>query len=564
MVLMAPAEQAHAGVGATKNTALHDLSGVGRYAAVLLALLALILGFAYHSGAFQSELGSESDESAHYITGLMVHDYFANALGQPPLAYAANYYLHYPKVALGHWPPVFYIMQAGWGFVCSPSRNGILVLMGVCTALIAFTLYRMVEREFRTTAGGVATAALFASIPLVQMYSAMIMSDMIVAMFSLWALCAWARYLERERARDALWFALATSAAILTKGNGFAVTLMAPLSILILRRPRIFRGRAFWMAALFIGAACIPWNIATRSLITPTMQFEAGAPFFLRANRFYAIELFKSVGPAIAALAVIGVIVKVVLPFLQNRVAPLWAAALALILGVQLFHATAPAGLEKRYLLASLPPVLLFLCAGVEWAARRMSARLSLRNRVIAVAAMAAVVFFAGTFRLTHKTHIGLDEAASAVAQDAADRDAIILCSSNGNGEGVFISELAMRERRPAHIVLRASLVLANSDWNGRGYHLLKSTPEEVNAFLTSIPVGMVVLDRSPGFARWPHQDMLAQAMRSPEWQLAGSYPRGGPHAGQVQLYRYTGSRVLRARIRVDMTADKPRIVIEN
>jgi hypothetical protein len=564
MVVMAPAEPAQASAGATKETALHYLSGAGRYAAILLALLALILGFAYSSGAFQSELGSESDESAHYITGLMVHDYFANALGQPPLAYAANYYLHYPKVALGHWPPVFYIMQAAWGFVCSPSRNGILAMMALCTALIAFTLYRMVEREFGTPAGGVATAALFASIPLVQMYSAMIMSDMIVAMFSLWSLCAWVRYLERERAGDALWFALATSAAVLTKGNGFAVTLMAPLSILILRRPRIFRRRAFWMAALFIGAVCIPWNIATRSLIAPTMQFEAGAPFFLRANRFYATELFKSVGPAIAAFALIGVIVKAAVPFLQNRVAPLWAAALALILGVQLFHAAAPAGLENRYLLASLPPVLLFLCAGIEWVAGRMSARLSMRSRVMAVAAMAAVAFFAGTFRLTHKTHIGLDEAASAVAHDAADRDAIILCSSNGNGEGVFISELAMRERRPAHIVLRASLVLANSDWNGRGYHLLKSTPEEVNAFLASIPVGMVVLDRSPGFARWPHQDLLAQAMRRPEWQLAGSYPQSGPHAGQVQLYRYTGSRVLRARIRVDMTADKPRIVIEN
>lgn len=565
MVLMAPAEQVQAGEGTTKRTAINYLTGAGRHAAILLALIALILVFAYRGGAFRSELGSESDESAHYITGLMVHDYFASALGQSPIAYAANYYLHYPKVALGHWPPVFYIMQAAWGFVCSPSRNGILGMMTLCTALIAFTLYRMVEREFRTAVGAVATAALFASIPLVQMYSARIMADMIVAMFSVWALCAWTRYLERERARDALWFALAASAAILTKGNGFAVTLMAPLSIIILRRPRIFLQRTFWMAVIVTGVACLPWTMATRNLVTPTLQFEAGVPFFLHANRFYATELFKSIGPAIAVFALIGVIAKVILPFLHKRVAPLWAGALGLILGVQLFHTVVPAGMEERYLLASLPLVLLFMCAGIEWAAWRMSVRLSMRNRVIAIAAVMAIAFFAGTFRMTHKTHIGLDEAASAVAQDAADRDAVILCSSNGNGEGVFISELAMRERRPTHIVLRASLVLANSDWNGRGYHLLKSTPEEINAFLASIPVGLVVLDRSAGFAHWPHQELLAEAMHRPEWQLAGSYPRGAdPDAGQVQIYRYTGPRVLRARIRVDMTTDKPRIVIEN
>ena len=228
---VAPAEQAYkGGEQATGQKAINRLTGAGRAAAIFLVLLCLNLAFAYRSGAFRSELTAESDEAAHYITGLMVHDYLAHGIGQPLMAYAANYYLHYPKVALGHWPPVFYIMQAAWGFICSPSRNGILGLMALCTTLIAFTLYRMVEREFRTTVGGVAAGALFLCIPLVQAYSAMIMSDMVVAMFSLWALWAWTNYLEGERARDALWFAAAASAAILTKGNGFAVTLMAPAS----------------------------------------------------------------------------------------------------------------------------------------------------------------------------------------------------------------------------------------------------------------------------------------------------------------------------------------------
>ena len=565
---MAPAEQAYkGGEQATGQKAINRLTGAGRAAAIFLVLLCLNLAFTYWSGAFRSELTAESDEAAHYITGLMVHDYLAHGIGQPLMAYAANYYLHYPKVALGHWPPVFYIMQAAWGFICSPSRNSMLGLMAVCTTLIAFTLYRLVAREFRTTAGGIAAGALFVCIPLVQTYSSMVMGDLIVAMFSWWALGAWTKYLERERAGDALWFALAASAAILTKGNGFAVTLIAPLSLVFLRRLRIFFQPAFWIAAAVIAAVCVPWTIATQNLITPAMQFDAGVPFFLKANRYYAPALFQSVGAGVAIFAVIGVITKVIFPFFRKTAEPLWASALGLVVAVHVFHTVVPASIDERFLLPSLPPVLLFMSAGIHWTALRINARLPVAARVAALAGMVAIVFFAWTFHVPRKRHIGLDEAAQDVVSSPAERNAVILCSSNGNGEGGFISELAMREPRPTHIVLRASLMLANSDWNGLNYKLTKSTPEEVNAFLTSIPVGLVVLDRSPGFAHWQHQDLLVQAMQGPDWQLVRSYPKGaGPDSGQVQVYRFTGSHALRAHIHVDMTdkLGKPRIVIDD
>lgn len=565
---VAPAEEAYKdGEQTTGKKAIPRWAGPGRTAAIFLVLLCLNLSFTYRSGAFRSELTAESDEAAHYITGLMVHDYIAHGIGQPLMTYAANYYLHYPKVALGHWPPVFYIMQAAWGFICSPSRNSILVLVALCTTAIAFTLYRLVAREFRTTIGGIAAGALFLCIPLVQRYSAMVMADMIVAMFSWWALWAWSKYLEHERTSDALWFSLAASAAILTKGNGFAVTLMAPLSVVLLRRLRIFFQPAFWLAAAVIAIVCVPWTIATQNLITPAMQFEAGAPFFLKANHYYTTELFKSVGAGVAIFALIGAIAKVILPFFRNNVEPLWAAALSLIVAVHVFHTVVPASIDERFLLSSLPPALLFMSAGIYWTALRINSRLPVAARVAGLAGMTAIAFFAWTFRVPHKRHIGLDEAAQDVASSPAERNAVILCSSNGNGEGGFISELAMREARPTHIVLRASLMLANSDWNGRDYKLVKSTPAEMNAFLTSIPVGLVILDRSPGFAHWQHQDLLAKVMQGPDWQLVRSYPEGaGSDSGQVQVYRFTGSHVLRARIHVDVAdkPSKPHIVIDD
>ena len=75
------------------------------------SLAALLSWFA---GAFQAEFGGYPDEPAHYVTGLMIHDYIAGWFPATPLRFAENYYLHYPKVAFGHWPPVFHFLQAIW------------------------------------------------------------------------------------------------------------------------------------------------------------------------------------------------------------------------------------------------------------------------------------------------------------------------------------------------------------------------------------------------------------------------------------------------------------------
>ena len=56
-----------------------------------LAAVALILvvqcWVSWRSGSFDADLTHHPDEPAHFITGLMVHDYLTSALGQNPLAF---------------------------------------------------------------------------------------------------------------------------------------------------------------------------------------------------------------------------------------------------------------------------------------------------------------------------------------------------------------------------------------------------------------------------------------------------------------------------------------------
>src|SRR5579864_989864 len=81
---------------------------------IFCASVALTIGLQWRGNAYQSEWSGTEDEAAHYVTGLMVHDYIRDGLPASPLGYARRYYEHYPKVAIGHWPPVFYILQAAW------------------------------------------------------------------------------------------------------------------------------------------------------------------------------------------------------------------------------------------------------------------------------------------------------------------------------------------------------------------------------------------------------------------------------------------------------------------
>ena len=73
----------------------------------------------------------------------------------------------------------------------------------------------------------------------------------------------------------------------------------------------------------------------------------------------------------------------------------------------------------------------------------------------------------------------------------------VFLVSSDAGGEGMLIAEVAMRERRPASTVLRASKTLYSANWNGGDYRPRFRTTAEVAAFLDRERVRAVVVDLS-------------------------------------------------------------------
>jgi hypothetical protein len=122
------------------------------------------------------------------------------------------------------------------------------------------------------------------------------------------------------------------------------------------------------------------------------------------------------------------------------------------------------------------------------------------------------------------KHHYGFDQAAQNLVSNPRFAKSVLLVCGDPSGEGMLISEIAMRESRPGHIVLRATKLLANSDWMRWNYKPLFSTQADTMQYVEGIPAGIVVFDREG--RKSPHGSLLFEGIRQhPEkWDLLASY----------------------------------------
>jgi 4-amino-4-deoxy-L-arabinose transferase-like glycosyltransferase len=424
---------------------------------VLLLLLAAAIALQAAGGAFDRELAGYPDEAAHYVTALMLRDYAVSALGEPPMQYALNYYLHYPKVAFGHWPPMFYLVQAGWMLVFSSSKIAVLVLMAVLTACVAAVLYRNAARRFGLLAG-IILALVYVALPVVQEHTAMIMAEGLLTLFCFLAAIYFGAYLDSRNWRDCAWSGVFTSLAILTKGNAWALLLIPPVALLASGKWGILRHRAIWVTGAAILAACVPWQLVTFHMASQGWNAKAGLDYTIAALPAFIGQYAGMTGVLVLLLAVVGM--AVTLPGPRRHAQPVegeWAAMFGLVVAMLLFHVLVPAGVEPRKLMPAAPALLLFALQGTVF----LFGRVGLRRRTpVFAAAAVAVIFAVQGFTIPLKPMRELSPAAERIA--AGPSGSVTLVSSDANGEGAFISEVAMRDKRPNHIVLRASKLLGD------------------------------------------------------------------------------------------------------
>jgi hypothetical protein len=505
-----------------------------REIALALAFFGATISLQILSGAYHAEFSGYPDESAHYVTGLMFRDFVAGLHYTEPIKFAKDYYAHYPKVAIGHWPPFFYMVGGLWMLLFSPSRTSVMLGLASLTTLLAWLTYTFVKRRFGSRAGALA-GLLLICLPLVQRYSDEVMSETLLTIASFAAALYFARFIETQRWQDSALFGLFASLAILTKGSGWDLAVVPPVALFLTRRFRLLANWTFWLPALIVVVLCAPWQWMTMSLARqgwdggdqPTFSYT------IHALLGYGPVFVNLLGWGLMPLVLVGICVAIVIPYFKRNVEPAWAATFALIPAAWIFHSIVPVGVEDRKMIIAVPATIALLFAGGFWLARRF------RWRPAVIAGIAMLVFAFQDFSLISETHYGYIEAAHYISGRQDLQNTKILISSERDGEGMLTSELAMAsKKRPGYQIIRGTKVLSHTDWDGNVFACLYQTPEALLEYLHNTQIDIVVSDTLPPVSPFQHQRVLAETIAKYPDRLKLITSFKGETQGAISVYR--------------------------
>jgi len=522
-----------------------------RTALVWALLLAEAVLLQWAGGAYSSEFGESPDEAAHFVTALMVRDYAAAGFPWPPMRFAETYYEHYPKVALGHWPPVYYLVSAAWMLLWSPSRVSVLLLQAVIAASWATLLFHVARRV--APAPLALAAGLSALVVNLTVESTReVMSDGLTAAVVLLALVLFVRFLETERLGYAVGFGLATMAGLLTKGSALLILPAALFAVFLSGNSRwLWRGR-FWLPFAIAAAGALPWYLLAPNSLHQRALPDGAVSFAHRPNGYLKQLVncvhgwLEAIGPFLALFLVAGLILHAVVPlWRRRRVEPVWAVMASALPAMVLLYEFVPPSRDARHTMMILPSLLLFAAEGLRWTfGLPVLARVPVKLRLWLPALLLPCLLLAGQKRLPPKRQFGFGPVAEYLLADPVGRSGALLISSDSPGEGMLVSEVAMRDNRPGHRILRATKVLSSYDWLGDHEKLLYSSPQEVQALLRRAGVKAVIYDEAPSWKPIHHRLVQETLMTySDEWRLAASFPRRRgaryfPDSLRVYLYQ--------------------------
>lgn len=416
--------------------------------------------FQWADGAFQSEFGGHRDEASHYLAGLRVRDAVRRVADRSQT-------LQHPQAALRR-TSAFDIAEGGWMLIFGTSRITVLLFMAVLAAATATLIFGVLQREMGDWA---ATAA------------------------SLVWLCAPVVRESYETLLPVQFAALVLTAAVLLGAR--------------------LVGDGAMRRAPWIGAAAVAGGAGGLAFAgAVALGFAPGDP---RTALSFLKECTSVSGIAAAAFAIAGAVIR---PPSEMRVSAVWVALTALVTGV-VFARWMQAGVpDTRVLIAATPALAMLavrgavLLAGIVGARRAIAAEGS-RRRALWILLLVLLVLPPALLQPRQKDWHGFGAAALTLVEEAHG-EARVLVVSDSLGEGMLISETAMRDSARQIVIERGSESLTDP-----AVSMPRGRPAEryledrqVLAHLTSGSIRYVVLDTAvPEDTRAGYHDQVRRVI---------------------------------------------------
>jgi hypothetical protein len=472
----------------------------------------LVVGFQYAQGAWTEPFGGHADEPAHYMSGLMVRDYMAAGFPATPIAYATNYYTHLPYLAIGYWPPLFYVIEGVWMRAFGSDRNAVLLLCALIAAAAAGTCFSVLTRWMGAPAAFI-TGLLLLITPAFQWSDCLVMVDILLALLCLWSGLALAAWAMRPSAPRALLAGLLVAAALLTKINSIYLAAVIPLFLLLTRRWDLLRKASFWIIPAVALAFWLPWILNTRQFVM--IGFVGLArPSISRLLFGLGTSLLQNLQWLL--VPVTGGLIYV---WKNARNNYLLIVCCVLLVCYAIFLPVAGVDIEYRFLTPILTPAIIIAGFGLSEAARELASLVLPSRRLPAglLVPLVATVCVSGFAATTgFHWHKGTENTIDPVVlflekQDALERSSVLVPSS---AEGPFIAQFAMRDRkRPGRLVVRPTKLLASETWSGASYRSTYRSADEVEALLDRFPLRYVILTSAPVTPEYAHDPLLRAAV---------------------------------------------------
>ena len=502
--------EATAGLDALARPLDFGLSERGRAALWLALLLTAALSLQFLAGAYRTETGNYSDESAHFMNALLLRDYVTHAFGQNPLAFAEQYYLSYPKIAPLMWPPFFHVLLGllllpGW-----PPHQAALVFLAAAATLTAYRLSRF-ARLYSSRTVSIVLAALFLLTPIIVDLSTAIMVDIVLIGLGLEAAWWLARYYVSGETKHVLLFGAFATCCCMTKGNGVAITLLPVLMMLATGRVHLLRTRGLYTSAAMVALLAGPFVYISYRLCDSMGDFTGtGATLTLTRGLDFGVFLFRELTPVPFALSMLGAVVAVrrawTWPPALRTIAP--AALVALAFAGVLFHTLLPLEYYAgRYVALAVAPLFALLPLGIAVlidVAGYPVLHVRATTAVMAVAVLSVVLMRPAA---VPRRPLGYSQIVSTIGTEGlADRRILVI--SDESGEGAMVTEVAIRQPSPAPTIIRGSKLLADGDWMNNNFQTLFGSTAQTLQQLEDLHVDLLVFDRSPEareMAYWSH-----------------------------------------------------------
>jgi hypothetical protein len=488
-----------------------------------LAFWVLALVVQWRGGAWESDFGGHSDEGAHVVTGLMARDYLAGGFLSEwnPLAYARDYYERFPKVAIGHYPPLFYAVEGIW-LLPFRSPGAVLSLMAALAASGGWLTWRLArERQFGRALPMV-LGAVFCLLPLVVTHTALVMSDLLLVILTGLSARSFGRFVETGEARHSWAFGWWAAAAILTKGSGLMLALVPPLTVALTGRWALLKRPALWCGAVPVLLLGLPWMLATRHITAEGMSAMPFGEYLAGALGYYPKAAWREFGP-LGAMAIVAAAGWMLWRRFRGGAGAVDAGEAALwsvVLGLPIFYFAVPSGFDERYLLPMVPAVLILVA---DWTQK-------IKDHP-AISVGLTLVIFATAWRPVEKRHTGADAALALISGEAR-----VLVIANTASEGALTAAAAFQAPERLRIS-RGTKTLAGSDWLGRDYALKFADPAGLQALFRKDDIDFAVIELPPDDWRKlmpEHQRLLIEWMATQPW---------GKEIGRVECRRKFGRK---------------------